>query len=133
MCSSDLILHLRADDPRFATNAARMANQAVLIELIEERLAQAPAAQWLTDFTAAGIPAGKVRTLEEVYTWEQTRSQGLLVDVDHPTAGRITLPGPPLRFEDATGRSTARSGHTAPPLLNEHGDAVRAWLEKPTE
>ena len=48
-----------------------------------------------------GIPAGKVRTLDEVYGWDQAISQGLQVDVEHATLGRLSLPGPPLRFFDA--------------------------------
>jgi crotonobetainyl-CoA:carnitine CoA-transferase CaiB-like acyl-CoA transferase len=49
-----------------------------------------------------------VRTLDRVYDWDQTRSQGLLVDVEHATAGPITLPGPPLRFDD--GRRVTHTG-----------------------
>jgi crotonobetainyl-CoA:carnitine CoA-transferase CaiB-like acyl-CoA transferase len=81
----------------------------------------------LYELAELGIPAGKVRDLEEVYTWEQTRSQGLLIDVEHAALGRITLPGLPLRFE-TDGRETGRSEHLAPPLLDQHGDAIRAWL-----
>jgi crotonobetainyl-CoA:carnitine CoA-transferase CaiB-like acyl-CoA transferase len=76
-----------------------------------------------------GIPAGKVRALDEVYGWEQTASQGLLVEVDHRTLGPITLPGPPLRFFAADGTETTPTGHRAPPLLDEHGADVRAWLD----
>ena len=46
-----------------------------------------PAEHWLELLAEAGVPAGKVRTLDDVYAWEQTRSQGLLIDVDHPTLG----------------------------------------------
>jgi formyl-CoA transferase len=72
----------------------------------------------------AGIPAGEVRTLDRVYDWEQTRSQGLLVDVEHASAGRLTLPGPPLRFD---GRDTQQ--HYAPPTLGQHDESVREWLD----
>jgi hypothetical protein len=72
-----------------------------------------------------------VRTIDEVYGWDQTRSQGLLVDVDHTTLGRLQLPGPPLRFfaAGADGETeTTRRDHTAPPVLGGSGEAVRAWL-----
>ena len=65
-----------------------------------------------------------MRTFDEVYAWEQTRSQGLLLDVDHATLGRITLPGPPLRFDD-----DGRGHHEAPPTLGQHDESVRAWLD----
>jgi crotonobetainyl-CoA:carnitine CoA-transferase CaiB-like acyl-CoA transferase len=72
------------------------------------------------------VPAGRVRDLAEVYTWEQTRSQGLLIDVEHAALGAITLPGPPLRFDGAEGHT-----HAAPPVLDQHGAAIRAWLAEP--
>ena len=76
------------------------------------------------------MPAGKVRSLDEVYEWDQTRSQGLLIDVEHASLGTVTLPGPPLRFFDAAGDETTRRDHAAPPLLDEHGEAVRTWLDE---
>ena len=75
--------------------------------------------------------AGKVRTLDEVYGWDQTLSQGLLVDVEHATLGRVQLPGPPLRFfaPSTDGETeTTRRDHLAPPTLGADGDAIRAWL-----
>ena len=74
------------------------------------------------------MPAGKVRTLDEVYAWDQTASQGLLVEVEHPTLGPLTLPGPPLRFFDGDGAEVTRRDHDAPPILDEDGPAIRAWL-----
>ena len=77
------------------------------------------------------MPAGKVRTLDDVYAWDQVESQGLKISVDHATAGPLTLPGPPLRFF-APGPDgeveTTRRDHTAPPVLGADGDAIRAWL-----
>ena len=70
-----------------------------------------------------------MRTLDEVYQWEQTRSQRLLIDVEHQTLGTTTLPGPPLRFFAADGAETTAGEHTAPPLLDADGAAVRAWLD----
>jgi crotonobetainyl-CoA:carnitine CoA-transferase CaiB-like acyl-CoA transferase len=77
----------------------------------------------------AGVPAGKVRTLDDVFSWEQTRSQGLVVEVDHATAGRIELPGPPLRFDD-NAYAGAREHHLPPPTLGQHDETVRAWLDE---
>ncbi len=69
---------LGIDDPRFATNRQRVALRDELVGVVEEALAARPADAWLEDLAALGVPAGKVRTLDEVYAWEQTRSQGLL-------------------------------------------------------
>jgi crotonobetainyl-CoA:carnitine CoA-transferase CaiB-like acyl-CoA transferase len=78
----------------------------------------------LTRLDRIGVPAGRIRSIREVYEWEQTRSQGLLIDVDHATLGTITLPGPPLRFFDANGAELTRRRHTAPPVLGADNDLV---------
>ena len=115
-----------------ATNAERVAARKRVVAAVEGAFGQVAAANLLPRLAAVGIPAGKVRTLDEVYEWDQTRSQRLLVDVEHPTLGSITLPGPPLRFFDLGPdgeRETTRSEHRAPPLLDADADAVRAWLD----
>ena len=73
-------------------------------------------------------PPGEVRTLDRVYEWDQTRSQGLVIDVDHPVLGRIELPGPPLRFDD-NAHAGGRTEHLPPPALGQHDASVRAWLD----
>ncbi len=118
------IVALDPQDARFATNRDRVAHRDELVAAIERAFTAASAAHWLDLLAAAGIPAGKVRSIDEVYEWEQTRSQGLLVDVDHAALGRIQLPGSPLRFDDG-----GRTEHSAPPGLGEHDPSVRAWLE----
>jgi formyl-CoA transferase len=119
---------LGIDDDRFTSNRQRVAHRDDLIAVIERALAEDVAESWLARLAAIGIPAGKVRTLDDVYAWDQTESQGLLLEVDHPDVGPITLPGPPLRFDDAT-IAGARSDHLPPPRLGEHDAAVRAWLD----
>jgi crotonobetainyl-CoA:carnitine CoA-transferase CaiB-like acyl-CoA transferase len=114
--------------PGLATNAERVAHRDRLIELLETAFAEWEAGALLARLDAAGVPAGRVRTLDEVYAWEQTRSQGLLIDVDHAALGQLQLPGPPLRFFASDGSETTRRAHTAPPTLDADGAAVRDWL-----
>ncbi|SET46653.1 CaiB/BaiF CoA transferase family protein [Geodermatophilus poikilotrophus] len=122
---------LDPEAPGLATNSERVANRAQVIELLERAFADHAPEELLARLADAGIPAGKVRTLDEVYTWDQTLSQGLLVDVEHPTLGRLQLPGPPLRFftpgPDGETETTRRE-HAAPPVLGSSDEAVRAWL-----
>lgn len=121
------VLGTDADDPAFSTNSLRVENRQRLTAELNKVLRTAPAGHWLKLLDGTGVPAGRVRTLDEVYDWEQTRSQGLVIEVEHPTLGNITLPGPALRFDDnayAGGRAT----HTHPPLLGEHDATVRSWL-----
>ncbi|PZS14070.1 MAG: CoA transferase [Pseudonocardiales bacterium] len=114
------------DRPDWATNPARVADRDAVIAAIDRAFAAHPAAELLARLDTLGVPAGKVRDLAEVYAWDQTRSQGLLIDVEHAALGAITLPGPPLRFDGA-----GPPVHTAPPVLDQHGAAIRAWLSTP--
>lgn len=120
--------------PEFAGNAQRVRNRAAVIAAVEEAFADIEAEPLLEKLRAAGIPAGKVRTLDEVYAWDQVHSQGLVIDVEHPVLGKVALPGPPLRFFDAAaGTETTNRTHSAPPLLNQHGPGIRSWLAAGTE
>jgi crotonobetainyl-CoA:carnitine CoA-transferase CaiB-like acyl-CoA transferase len=115
--------------PGFASNAERVRNRAEVIAAVERAFAPYGAAELLEKLNDAGIPAGKVRSLDEVYAWEQVASQGLVVEVEHPLLGAVNLPGPPLRFFGCGDEAeTTLTGHDAPPLLNEDGPAIREWL-----
>jgi len=119
------IVGIDPDDERYATIPDRAARRAELTAEIERVLTTEPRRVWLDRLAEAGVPAGSIRTIDEVYQWEQTRSQGLVIEVDHPRLGRIELPGPPLRFDGEPPRE-----HTAPPLLGQHTESVLAWLEE---
>ena len=123
------VVGLDALDERFATNALRVAHRDELTAAIETAFSTEPADEWLRRLGETGIPAGKVRDFQQVYEWDQTRSQGLLIDVDHPTLGPIQLPGPPLRFDDHP-YAGARETNLPPPRLGEHDESVRAWLDE---
>jgi crotonobetainyl-CoA:carnitine CoA-transferase CaiB-like acyl-CoA transferase len=114
--------------PGFETNGQRVTGRDRLIKVIEEIFDDWKALDLLTRLDEIGVPAGKVRTIDEVYAWEQTRSQGLLIDVEHSTLGNLQLAGPPLRFFDREGHELTRTAHTAPPTLDGDGDAIRTWL-----
>ena len=111
------------DRPQWTSNADRVADRDAVLAAVDEAFAAYTRAELMARLDELGVPAGQVRTFDEVYTWEQTRSQGLLLNVDHATLGDITLPGPPLRFDDG-----GRVRHDAPPTLGQHNDSVRAWL-----
>ncbi len=115
--------------PEFASNADRVRNREKVIEAVETAFADYEPEPLLAKLNTVGIPAGKVRTLDEVYEWEQVRSQGLLIDVEHAVLGKVSLPGPPLRFFSAADTAeTTRTAHAAPPLLDQDGTQIREWL-----
>ena len=119
---------LQVDAEGMRDNAERVGHGDLVRETVEKAFAGHDAETVLTRLERAGVPAGRVRTIDEVYAWEQTRSQGLLVDVDHASLGSLTIPGPPLRFFAPDGAETSTTQHQAPPTLDQHGDAVRAEL-----
>ncbi len=124
---------LDPDAPGLATNGERVARRQEVVELLEGVFADIPAEELLARLSAAGVPAGKVRTLDDVYSWDQLESQGLKISVEHATAGELTLPGPPLRFfapgPDGETETTRRE-HAAPPVLGSSNEAIRAWLAR---
>ena len=122
---------LDATRPEFASNADRVRNREMLIDEVEKAFSEFDAEPLLSKLNDAGIPAGKVRTLDEVYEWDQVLSQGLLIDVEHQVLGTISLPGPPLRFfSTADNSETTNTLHSAPPVLNQDGQRIRDWLSQ---
>lgn len=114
--------------PGMATNGERVRNRVAVIVAVEAAFASWDAEPLLARLAELGIPAGKVRTIDEVYEWDQTVSQHLLLSVDHAVLGPITIPGSALRLDDNP-YCGGRAEHLPPPLLGEHNESVRAWLD----
>lgn len=119
------LVGLDAADPRFDSNTKRVARRADLISEVEKAFAGGSRDYWLARLAEIGVPAGAIRSIDDVYAWEQTLSQGLLADVEHPTLGTIQLPGRPVRFGDEQPPVPQ-----APPTLGQHNESVRAWLDE---
>ncbi len=113
------LVGLAVDDPRYASNRDRVTNWDELEAEINAALVGEQVEVWMARFAEAGIPAGRIRTMDEVYAWEQLEHLGLIDRVDHPTAGRLELPGAPVRWS-RSGRRPAE----APPRLGEHDGDV---------
>ncbi|MPQ97406.1 CoA transferase [Modestobacter sp. I12A-02628] len=108
-----------ADDPAYATNAARVEHRTELNDLLERALAGHPVDHWCAVLGAEGIPVSPIRTLAEVYASEQTAALGMVGTVEHPVVGPLRQVGFPVSYDGA--RPAARS---APPLLGEHTEEV---------
>ena len=111
------------DDPRFAENSGRLANLDALEELIQEALSQLTVAEAIARLEKAGVPAGPVLNIEEVFAQPQVDHLALRHEMDHPTAGRIQMTGLPYRFSRTPG-----SLRTSPPTLGQHTDEILAEL-----
>ena len=113
-----------ADDPRFGTNALRVAHRAALVPLLEELLRTRTAGEWQQVLTEAGVPAGRISTIGEGIALAE--DLGLsptieVVDVDgRATARQVRHP---VTWSPALTRT-----NTAPPRLGEHTRSVTDWL-----
>jgi len=110
-----------------ATNRERVHNRDAVVAAVNAALAGHTSEEVLVKLAEIGVPCGHVRTIDQVYTWDQVASQHLLLKVDHPVLGEITIPGSPLRFDD-NAYSGGREAHLPPPGLGEHNESIRAWL-----
>jgi crotonobetainyl-CoA:carnitine CoA-transferase CaiB-like acyl-CoA transferase len=114
--------------PGLATNRERVARRDEVTQILNDAFAGIGLSDLLARLDEVGVPAGEVRTIDRVYDWDQTRSQGLVIDVDHPLLGRIEVPGPPIRFDD-NAYAGGREVHQSPPLLGQHDESIRKWLD----
>lgn len=115
--------------PGMASNAERVAGRDAVTALVEAAFGAWKSADLLAELARLGIPAGRIRTIDEVYSWDQALSQGLKVEVEHETLGTVALPGPPLRFFGHGGEEVTRTAHTAPPVLGGDEAWLRDWLD----
>lgn len=118
-----------ADDPRFATNAARVAHRDELLPSIARAVAERPVAEWVAALEQAGIPCGAVNMIDQAFSDPQTRAREMLREVTHPTIGTLKLAGSPMKLTNA-GPIPFRP----PPRLGEHTDELlREWLSLTAE
>jgi formyl-CoA transferase len=108
-----------ATDPRFAKNADRVRNRAVLVPMLEEIVRARPVAFWTEKLEAAGVPCGPINSIAQALADPQIVARGLRIDLPHPLAGRVPLVGNPIRMS-----ATPPAYDRPPPLLGEHTDAV---------
>ena len=111
-------------DERFATNASRNAHRDELIPLIEAVLKARDADDWVEELVAAGIPAGPINYPRDSLTDSHFISRGMVVELEHPSAGMIKSIGCPIMM--------SKSGPTYrryPPRLGEHNAEIRAELK----
>jgi crotonobetainyl-CoA:carnitine CoA-transferase CaiB-like acyl-CoA transferase len=109
------------DDPRFATNGARVENRVELIATLRERLAEQTSAEWLQALSAADIPAGPINDIPTAFASPQAVARSMAVEVDHPVLGRTTQVGLPFELS-----ATPASIRMPPPTLGEHSDEILA-------
>jgi crotonobetainyl-CoA:carnitine CoA-transferase CaiB-like acyl-CoA transferase len=108
-------------DARFATNASRNQHREELIPLLESVLGTRDAEEWVVELTACGVPAGPINTADEAVSSDQAKARGMVVELEHPSAGLVKSLGNPIHM--AAGGPTYRR---YPPRLGEHTAEIRS-------
>jgi len=108
-----------ASNPVFATNAARVANRAPLIQSIKQVIKARPAAEWLAALEKAGIPAGPINGISQALADPQAVHRGTVQTMSGGRLGAVPTVGSPIRFDGERADASL-----PPPALGEHSDAV---------
>jgi crotonobetainyl-CoA:carnitine CoA-transferase CaiB-like acyl-CoA transferase len=111
-------------DARFHDNTARMANLPALVEAINGVMVTRDRADWMAAFEAAGVPAGPVHSIGEALSHPQALARDMVVELDHPVAGKTRAIGAPIKFSDtpcSVTRHAPSLGEHTREVLAEHG------------
>ncbi len=111
------------DDARFRTPALRMANVDARLEMIQEVLRTRSTEDWLARLEKADVPSAPVLTRTEVINHPQVLANEIVIETDHPAAGRLRQARPAARFS-GTPTDVKRGG----PALGEHTREALAEL-----
>jgi formyl-CoA transferase len=114
-----------AEDPAYATNAARVAARETLVPMIAEIIGSKTAADWLDQLEAGGIPAGPINTISQALADPQAIHRGARISAGGGALGEVPMVGGPIRIDGR--RSDAP---LPPPALGEHGDLLRQWVDE---
>jgi crotonobetainyl-CoA:carnitine CoA-transferase CaiB-like acyl-CoA transferase len=104
-----------ANDARFSNNAVRVANRAALVSVMSDAFGQRDTADWLVSLEAAGVPAGPINSVEDIFTEDYATERALVQTMPHATAGQVPGVANPVHFS-----ATPVAYRHAPPALGEH-------------
>ena len=108
-----------ASDPRFSSNAARVANRTEMVKIIEDVLMEENREHWLGKLTGLGIPFGPINNIKQTFEHPQAVARGLVSEVEHPRAGKIKMVSPAVNYNGQ--RMPIRR---PPPWLSQHTTEV---------
>ncbi len=110
-----------ANDERYATNPQRVANREKLVETLQKEFPRLTADEWVERIREAGVPAGPVNSLADVFSDEHVSSVGILQTVEHPAAGILKMLASPVLVDGE--RPPVRR---PPPTLGQHTEELES-------
>lgn len=112
------LTHL-TDDPRYSTNPKRVENRDILVPLLEDLFKTKPFKHWVERLEAAGVPAGPVYELSDLFEDPHVIAREMVVPMQHPSIGEIKQVGIPIKLSETPGELL-----TPPPLLGQHTNEI---------
>ena len=112
-----------ANDPRFISNAGRIANYASLLPVVRGIISAKPCDQWLDELRRAGVPCGRINTAAEALGDPHALERGMIIELEHPALGLVKSLATPLHLS-----ATPLVYRRHPPRLGEHSDEVALEL-----
>ncbi len=103
------------DDPRFTTNMLRVENKNELNDILESIFRANTSAYWVRLFEEKGIPCGRVNTAKEIIEHPYMWGQDMVLEVEHPVAGKFLTAGFPIKFSGTSCRIEKPA-----PVLGQH-------------
>jgi formyl-CoA transferase len=107
------------DDPKFRTNADRVAHRNETISHVQSAIAQHAVAYWNNALSGVGVPCAPINSIAQLLDHPHTQASGIIVEYEHQTAGRLKGVGHPVLIDGAE-----RHAGLPPPMLGQHTDDV---------
>ncbi|WP_026477876.1 CaiB/BaiF CoA transferase family protein [Alkaliphilus transvaalensis] len=107
------------DDDRFKTNPLRNSNYEALRPLISEAFKLKTTAEWQLLLDNGGIPNGPINTIDQVLENPQVQAREMVIEVEHPVAGKLKMPGIPIKLSDTPGKVRRPA-----PILGQHTEEI---------
>ncbi|MEW6711115.1 MAG: CaiB/BaiF CoA-transferase family protein [Candidatus Riflebacteria bacterium] len=111
-----------AEDPRYLTNADRCQHMDDLIPTLNDTVGENTTEFWLEKLEAAHVPAGPINKVSDVLKDPHVLARNMMIELMHPVAGKIKIPGTPIKFSETHAEVNAPA-----PVLGQH---TREILEK---
>jgi len=103
----------------FKTNPLRNDNYKILRPLIAEKIVKKTIDEWIEILNSAGVPNGPINTVDKVLKDPQMIARDMVKEVEHPTAGKLIMPGVPIKMSETQGDIFMPA-----PILGQHTDEI---------